>query len=92
MAYSASHQTPFSMLPKARTPWTEFVFSTGAQACVVAFLVWLRVLQPAIVSASRAYVPSSVQLVKHSSSGQSSCRSPCVRCQSPCSSRMLIRR
>ena len=25
------------LLPKTRTPWTEFVFSTGTQACVVAF-------------------------------------------------------
>ncbi|MGB8990323.1 MAG: TonB family protein [Candidatus Sulfotelmatobacter sp.] len=51
MGYFASPQTPFSLLPKTRTPWTEFVFSTGTQACVVAFLVWLRMLHPEILSA-----------------------------------------
>ena len=62
MAYSVSHQTPFSLLPKTRTPWTEFVFSTGAQACVVAFLIWLRLLQPTIVSPPE-HTFRSVQLV-----------------------------
>ena len=62
MAYSASHQTPFSLLPKARTPWTEFVFSTGTQACVIAFIIWLRLLQPAIVSPPE-HTFRSVQLV-----------------------------
>lgn len=52
MEYSASQQIPFSLLPKTRTPWTEFVFSTGTQGCIVAFLVWLRVLAPGIVSPS----------------------------------------
>jgi TonB family protein len=50
MGYFASPQTPFSLLPKTRTPWTEFVFSTGIQACVVAFLVWVRMLHPEILS------------------------------------------
>jgi TonB family protein len=50
MGYSASQQLPFSLLPKARTPWTEFVFSTGTQAGIVAILLWLRLLAPAIVS------------------------------------------
>ncbi|MGB0011077.1 MAG: hypothetical protein WBQ03_05690, partial [Candidatus Sulfotelmatobacter sp.] len=50
MGYFASPQTPFSLLPKTRTPWTEFVFSTGTQACVVAFLVWVRMLHPEILS------------------------------------------
>jgi TonB family protein len=50
MAYSSSPQTPFSLLPTTRTPWTEFVFSTGMQACVVAFLVWVRMLHPEILS------------------------------------------
>jgi len=62
MAYSASHQTPFSLLPKTRTPWTEFVFSTGTQACVVALVIWLRLLQPAIVSPPE-HTFRSVQLV-----------------------------
>ena len=62
MGYSASQQTPFSLLPKTRTPWTEFVFSTGTQACIVAFLVWLRLLQPGIVS-SPEHAFRSIQLV-----------------------------
>ncbi len=62
MGYSASQQMPFSLLPKTRTPWTEFVFSTGTQACIVGFLVWLRVLAPAIVSAPE-HSFRSIQLV-----------------------------
>jgi TonB family protein len=62
MGYSASEQALFSLLPKARTPWTEFVFSTGTQACLVAFIVWLRLLQPTIISAPE-HTFRSVQLV-----------------------------
>src|ERR1700734_917107 len=62
MGYSASQHTPFSLLPKTRTPWTEFVFSTGTQACVVALLIWLRLLQPSIVSPPE-HTFRSVQLV-----------------------------
>jgi TonB family protein len=51
MGHSASQATPFSLLPKTRTPWTEFAFSTGTQACLVAFLLWLRLLHPAILAA-----------------------------------------
>jgi TonB family protein len=50
MGYSAPQQAPFSLLPKARSPWREFVFSSGAQACAVAFLLWLRLLHPAIIT------------------------------------------
>ncbi|MGA8270869.1 MAG: TonB family protein [Candidatus Sulfotelmatobacter sp.] len=50
------------MLPKTRTPWTEFVFSTGTQACLVAFLVWVRLLHPAILSAPE-HTFRSVRLV-----------------------------
>src|ERR1700691_3840095 len=62
MGYSASQQTPFSLLPKTRTPWSEFVFSSATQACLVALLVWLRILQPGIVSAPE-HTYRSVQLV-----------------------------
>jgi TonB family protein len=62
MGYSASQQTPFSLLPKTRTPWSEFVFSSATQACLVALLVWLRILQPGIVSAPE-HTFNSVQLV-----------------------------
>ena len=63
MGYSASPQgTLFSLLPETRTPWTEFVFSTGTQACVVAFLVWVRVMHPGIISAPE-HPLRSIQLV-----------------------------
>ena len=62
MGYFASAQTPFSLLPKTRTPWTEFVFSTGIQACVVALLVWVRLLHPEILS-SPAHPYLSTELV-----------------------------
>jgi TonB family protein len=62
MGYSASQQLPFSLLPKVRTPWTEFAFSTGTQAGIVAFLLWLRIFAPAIVS-SPEHTFRSVRLV-----------------------------
>src|SRR5271157_6654400 len=62
MSSSASQETLFSLLPKTRTPWTEFVFSTGTQACLVAFLLWLRLLHPAILAAPE-HTFRSVQLV-----------------------------
>ncbi len=62
MGNSASQETFFSLLPKTRTPWTEFVFSTGTQACLIAFLLWLRLLHPAILAAPE-HSFRSVQLV-----------------------------
>lgn len=62
MRYSASQQTPFSLLPTRRAPWVEFVFSSGAQACAVAFLLWIRLLQPVVI-ASPEHVFHSVELV-----------------------------
>src|ERR1700730_6076083 len=50
MSSSASQETLFSLLPKTRTPWTEFVFSTGTQALAIAFLAWVRLLHPAVFS------------------------------------------
>src|SRR5882672_11672116 len=50
MSSSASQEPLFSLLPKARTPWTEFVFSTGTQALAIAFLAWVRLLHPAAFS------------------------------------------
>jgi TonB family protein len=50
MSSSASQVTLFSPLPETKAPWTEFVFSTGAQAIAVALLVWARLLFPAGVS------------------------------------------
>lgn len=62
MRYAASQQTPFSLLPSTRTPWREFVFSSGTQACAVALLLWLRLLHPAII-ASPERMFRSVELV-----------------------------
>jgi TonB family protein len=50
MSSSATQETLFSLLPKTRTPWTEFVFSTGAQALAIALLAWVRLLHPAVFS------------------------------------------
>ena len=50
MSSSASPEPLFSLLPKTRTPWTEFVFSSGAQALAIAFLIWVRLLHPAVFS------------------------------------------
>jgi len=62
MSYSAPQETLFSLLPKTRTPWTEFVFSTGTQALAIAFLAWIRLLYPTVV-ASPEHTFRSVQLV-----------------------------
>jgi TonB family protein len=64
MSSSASQETLFSLLPKTRTPWTEFAFSTGAQALAIAFLVWVRLLYPTVVSPPE-HTFRSIQLVSH---------------------------
>jgi TonB family protein len=50
MSSSASQEPLFALLPKSKTPWTEFVFSSGTQALAIAFLIWLRLLHPAVFS------------------------------------------
>lgn len=50
MSSPAVQGSLFSLLPKTRTPWSEFVFSTGAQAAAVAFVMWVRLLYPTVVS------------------------------------------
>jgi TonB family protein len=62
MSASASQQTLFSMLPQARTPWTEFFFGTGAQVAAVLLLIWVRLLYPSVVTAPQ-HSFSSIQLV-----------------------------
>ncbi len=63
MGLSESQQAPlFSSLPRTKAPWTEFSLSTGTQACVVALLAWMRLLQPTIVSTPE-HTFRSVQLV-----------------------------
>ena len=49
MASPASDLAPFSLLPKWRMPWSEFVLSYGTQAVVIAFLVWVPILHPEIL-------------------------------------------
>jgi TonB family protein len=44
---------PFSLLPRTRTPWSEFVCSYGLQAIVVGIFVWIPVLHPEVLDASR---------------------------------------
>lgn len=39
----------FSSLPKWRAPWSEFVFSYGIQAVVIAIAIWIPVLHPEIM-------------------------------------------
>ena len=62
MSSSASQDTLFSLLPRTRTPWTEFAFGTGAQAAALALLIWVRLLYPTVVSPP-THSFSSVELV-----------------------------
>jgi TonB family protein len=51
MGYSVSQTSLFSPLPKTRAPWPEFAFGSGMQAAAIAFLVGVRLLYPAVVTA-----------------------------------------
>ena len=62
MSSSASQESLFSLLPETRKPWTEFVFSTGMQAAVVALLIWVRLLYPNVVAAPE-HTFRSIELV-----------------------------
>lgn len=46
MSPLTSRETLFSLLPRTRAPWAEFVFSTGTQALAVAAIIWFRLLAP----------------------------------------------
>lgn len=39
----------FSSLPKWKAPWSDFLFSYGIQAVIIAILVWIPVLHPEIL-------------------------------------------
>jgi TonB family protein len=62
MSSSASQETLFSLLPQMRTPWTEFVLSSGMQAVAVALLIWVRLLYPTVVTPPE-HTFRSIQLV-----------------------------
>ncbi len=49
MPQSPADLTLFSMLPRRRMPWSEFVLSYGTQAIAVAILVWIPVLHPEVM-------------------------------------------
>lgn len=49
MGSSGSDSTLFSMLPRRRVPWYEFVFSYGTQAIIVGIFVWVPLLHPEIL-------------------------------------------
>lgn len=49
MLQSPAESTLFSMLPRRRTPWSEFLLSYGVQSIAVAILVWIPVLHPEVM-------------------------------------------
>jgi TonB family protein len=53
MHFSSAESVPFSMLPKRRMPWSEFVLSYGAQAVAVAIFVWVPLLHPQILEKAK---------------------------------------
>jgi len=53
MAPSSSESSLFTSLPKWRMPWSEFVFSYGTQAVVIAVFVWVPLLHPEILEAPK---------------------------------------
>jgi TonB family protein len=62
MNFPISQDGPFALLPKARTPWTEFAFSTTVQVLMIALLAWVRLLHPEVVSPLH-YNFSSIRIV-----------------------------
>lgn len=49
MRSSVSQPALFSVLPKWKTPWSEFVLSYGVQAIAVAIFIWIPVLHPEVL-------------------------------------------
>lgn len=49
MGFRASDPTLFSVLPRWKMPWSEFVLSYGTQAVAIAILVWIPVLHPEVM-------------------------------------------
>lgn len=50
MGSSVSQSGLFSLLPERKPPWTEFAFSTVTQALAIAFLLWIRLLNPEVLT------------------------------------------
>ena len=53
MVSPASESGLFSSLPKWKMPWSEFVFSYGTQAVIIAVFVWVPLLHPEILQAPK---------------------------------------
>lgn len=53
MGPSVSEPVLFSVLPRWKTRWSEFLLSYGTQAILVCVLVWVPVLHPEILEAPR---------------------------------------
>jgi len=49
MAWPSIESDLFSPLPRWKTPWSELLLSYGAQAVVIAILVWIPVLHPEVL-------------------------------------------
>lgn len=43
----------FSVLPKWKTPWSEFVLSYGVQVIAISILIWIPVLHPEILESPK---------------------------------------
>jgi len=56
MGSSAPDSPLFSMLPRRRVPWYEFVFSYGTQAVIVAIFVWVPILHPEVLETPKQYL------------------------------------
>ena len=48
-ASAAPREFLFSPLPQTKTPWAEFIFSYATQAAIIAFVLALRLVDPAIL-------------------------------------------
>jgi TonB family protein len=53
MASQSNQSSLFSSLPQWKMPWSEFFLSYGAQAVVIAILVWIPVLHPEILESPK---------------------------------------
>ena len=64
MHSASSESGPFSLLPRRRTPWYDFVLSYGVQTVAIAILVWIPVLHPEVLARPKldyvALVPTPV--------------------------------